>query len=65
MWNYSDFLNCVIDLQDNGRCFLLVHCYFYILYGPCEFSISQMYVYLDCVFNFLLCFPFGDVVSNT
>ena len=44
MWNYSDFLNCVIDLQDNGRCFLLVHCYFYILYGPCEFSISQMYV---------------------
>jgi len=46
-------VNCVIELQDNGRCFLFVHCYFYILYGPCKFSISQMYVFLDYVCNFL------------
>ena len=34
------FVDFVIDLQDNGRCFLFVHCYFYILYEPCKFSIS-------------------------
>ena len=53
MCNYSDFLNSVIDLWANGSRFLFVNCYFYILYGPCKFCISYMYVYLDCVINFL------------
>jgi len=34
-------------------CTVIFLLYYYILYWPCKLSISYMYVYIVCVFNFL------------
>ena len=58
MCNYSDFLNCVIDLQDNGRCFLFVHCYFYyIIIGARSAQAGDHVIFCQCFIYFIFLWP--------
>jgi len=53
-------LNCVIDFHDNGRCFLFVHCYFYILYARLVFRrcMCTFIVFCTADYNFFLSIDF-------